>query len=319
MLQTEHSNCTYSKFGRKSCLDDKDIDIIRHSMENANLTNVNNNLIFKLNSIIERNADDKTELSALIDDDIFKIIMPDLVVAMLKENFKPLGPTDNELYNNFVINNAMAALHGTYNNFRNYDCELVDFMKHQGERTTNLSSDLNDLPNKLDMYFGDKRGYDCFGCVLNTLTRDKIHTVGHWVALFGDFRNEKCTIEYYNSSGNPAKKDVEEWCKQLAEKIVYEHERPCLFLNVSNVESQTGGTECGIYALNYIVSRVIGIPYKEFRKKKIPDDVVNKARKFLFIEEKLLDKSQAKKDAILQTAVGGNKELKKKLREQMLI
>lgn len=319
MLKTEHSNCTYNKFGRKSCLDDKDIDIIRTSMENANLTNVNNNLIFKLNNIIEKNSDDKMELSALIDDDIFKILMPDLVVAMLKENFKPLGPTDDELFNNFVLNNAMAALHQTYANFRSYDCELVDFMKAQHERTSSLSSNLNDLPDKLDIYFGPKAGYDCFGCILNTLTRDRIRDVGHWVALFGDFRNDKCTIEYYNSSGNPAKKDVEEWCVQLAEKITYEHERPCIFTNVSNIQSQNGGTECGIYSLNYIVSRVIGIPYKEFRKKKIPDNVVNKARKFLFIEEKILDKSQAKKDAILQTTLGGNKELKKKLREQMLI
>jgi hypothetical protein len=53
--------------------------------------------------------------------------------------------------------------------------------------------------------------------------------------------------------------------------------------NVSNVVSQKGPSECGAYALHYIICRICGISYKKFREKKISDGSVEKIRK-LFID-----------------------------------
>ena len=196
------------------------------------------------------------------------------------KRFKPHAPQKNKLFSNFNINLILQLLHDAEPSFMNFDCELMDFY---GNPDSALSKSLNKNSALLQ---GIKSGETLtFGTIPNTLvSTGDTRKVGHWVALFGDFRGKKFTIEYYNSSGNNAPAKFFAWMESLANLISQECNCDCMALNVSNIVSQKGPSECGIYSLHYIICRLTGIPYKKFREQKISDEDINKLRK-LFLDE----------------------------------
>jgi hypothetical protein len=127
-----------------------------------------------------------------------------------------------------------------------------------------------------------------FGTIPNTLVSSgDTSKVGHWVALFGDFRGNNWTIEYYNSTGQNAPAGMFKWMEELAATIQRECNNKCMAVNVSNVVSQKGPTECGIYALHYIFCRLAGIELKKLREDKISDEQITKIRRIFVDEQKL--------------------------------
>src|SRR5690606_5225310 len=214
------------------CDDSVSLAKIKRKLDEGNHSNVDPELLIKLQKMVNYQSTDKMEISALIHDDIFKVLPVDLVVEILRKNYKPIGPIDNKLFNNYVLNQSMRDLQSINKKFIAYDCELIDFM--------DSDMPLSDLKN-IDLskfgYYKDKEGnitknqYECFGCILNTLNRNNMSKVGHWVALFGDFRKNNATIEYYNSSGNGAPKRLNEYLSQLANKYEKINDMPCKFIN----------------------------------------------------------------------------------------
>lgn len=197
--------------------------------------------------------------------------------------FKVPAPQGNKLFNNFNENLILKQLHVAVPSFANFDCMLMDFYKDPNNSLTLAA-------NENSQFISNIRSGDIlsFGTIPNTLVSSgDITRVGHWVALFGDFRGDTWTIEYYNSTGNNAPKGMYDWMQNLAKIIKDNCGHNCIALNVSNVASQKGPTECGIYSLHYIICRLIGIDYKEFRANKIPDNEVNKIRKIFTDEAKI--------------------------------
>lgn len=206
-------------------------------------------------------------------------------IKTLIANFKVPAPQGNKLFSNFHEDLILRQLGTLVPTFKDFRCVLMDFYKYPDELLNKAKNPGSDFIN------GIKNGdIFSFGTIPNTLVSSGDTTkVGHWVALFGDFRGKDWTIEYYNSTGNNAPAGMFKWMQELAANIERECNCKCSAINVSNVVSQKGPTECGIYSLHYIICRLGGIDYKRFREDKIPDDSVNKLRK-LFADEGKFDK-----------------------------
>lgn len=268
-----------AKDGRKKCMSD---EIITKLKAGANNIQFNDNL----DKLLMDKGGTIDELGFLLSKRTISLLGKNTILEEVQTRFKPVGPIDNELFNNFVIDNAeVIHLHSLDKSFLGVDVNLMDFDDYQGSLTQLR-------PSKNGVTF-DGNEYKHFGCVLNTLLRSgNLKKVGHWVAMYGDFRNNKLhTIEYFNSSGNSAPKNVLKWMEQFAQEREKISGIKCIALNASTVQHQKSDTECGIYALYYILSRFVGIPYKKFREGRIPDDHVTKFRSKMFNDQKKVDVS----------------------------
>lgn len=224
------------------------------------------------------------ELGLLLDKRVISALGQDTIKRELDNNFKPVGPTDWSLFSNFVENNVMRHLNKYDPTFIGLDVNLMDFQDY-GASLTKLST-------RGEVRFKGNE-YKTFGCVMNTMHMSgDLTKIGHWVALFGDFRNpELCTIEYFNSSGRSAPPELWRWMNNKAEECTASGKK-CIALNVSNIQHQKSETECGIYSVYFITARVCGIYYKKFREMEISDERVNKFRKNMFNDQSALpDKS----------------------------
>lgn len=269
--------CHYShEPGGSKCMSDAII---------AKIKSKSNNLEF--NSNLDKLLADKgatiDELGFLLDKRTIGLVGEKEVIREIQENFKPVGPIDNGLFSNFVIDNAIVHhLSSLDEAFLGLDVNLMDFPEYKGSLTK-----LKPSPGGVTF---DKE-HKHFGCVLNTLmTTGNLKKVGHWVAIYGDFRNPKlATIEYFNSSGNNPPKKVFEWMEQFAQDCTDKRGTKCIAVVASNIRHQKSDTECGIYAMYYLVARFIGISYKKFREDVIPDEHVNKFRAKMFNDQKKVD------------------------------
>lgn len=227
-----------------------------------------------LEAILKEKGKTVDELGLLLDKRVISALGANVVIKELNENFKPAGPTDWSLFNNFVEDNVMRHLSKWDNTFLGLDVNLMDF--------ENYDSSLRRLQFTDDGIAYNGKIYKSFGCVVNTMKMSgDLTKVGHWVALFGDFRNPQAkTIEYFNSSGRSAPPEMWSWMSKSAKSV-----SNCIPLNVSNIQHQKSETECGIYAVYYITARVCGICYKKFRETTISDERVNKFRKNMFNDQ----------------------------------
>ena len=281
--------CSYDhKSGKKHCMSD---EIIQKIKAKSNNIEFNNNL----DKLLESKGCTVDELGFLLNKRTIGIVGEKEIINEVQANFKPVGPIDYGLFSNFVIDNAiinhLARIDPT---FLGVDVNLMDFPEYMGS-LTNLK------PTPEGITCDGEQSYKHFGCVLNTLeSTGNLRKVGHWVAVYGDFRNPKhATIEYFNSSGNNPPKKVDKWLQAFAEKCAEVRGVPCTYLVASNISHQKTETECGIYAMYYIVARFIGVGYKKFRESVIPDEYVNRFRAKMFNDQKKVDISLLEKNKLI--------------------
>lgn len=211
---------------------------------------------------------------------------------ILHERFLPAGPRNStRLLSNHHIENVMKQFTVEFPDFVHIPFQMIDF----AEQNTELAH--------MDLQPYLKDGYRRFGCVLNTDTSEG--SGKHWFCLFMDFSalskkdlyecvarkptmlriTDRCTIEYFNSSGNPARPQVERFCEDKQKTLREQFPG----LNVWTVQSshlrhQYSHTECGVYALFYIWQRLQKHPYTDFSRYWIPDQQIINQRKTFFRE-----------------------------------
>lgn len=208
----------------------------------------------------------------------------------LEERFLPPGPRNTtQLLTNRHIEAVLRQFAREFQDFVHIPFQMIDFAEQQTELA------------QFDVGPYLRKGYRRFGCVLNTDTssgRGK-----HWFCVFLDFTplthteleqclqraptmlryTDRCTIEYFNSSGNPARPQIERWCHNKER----EWRRTLPGLNLWMVQAchfrhQWSHTECGVYALFYIRQRLAGHPYTNFSRYWIPDEQMIERRKSFF-------------------------------------
>jgi len=260
--------CSYNKKPGQSCMSDETKKKIKTL---AGVPKFNNLMI---NNVLNDTPGDIEELNILLHPEIILELGRETILKEL-DNYKPIGPTDTSYFNNFVEDNVVQHLHKYDPTFYPCKVQLFDFMNPNYTFDSTLTDILK--PENLEKIKSGE--IKTFGCVLNTLkTTDNLTKVGHWVAIFGDFRGEHNTIEYFNSSGRNAPPEVFSWMEKAANTISKYTGRKCIAVNATNVVHQRSDTECGAYSLYYITSRLVGISYKQYRKSPIEDKHVTKFR-----------------------------------------
>lgn len=209
---------------------------------------------------------------------------------ILENRFLTVGPYDStELLSNRNIEGVLKQFTAEFPDFVHIPFQMIDFL----QTNTELA--------RLDILSFLKKGYRRFGVVLNT---DVSTGKGkHWFCLYLDFSRldkaaleiclksnptqlrctDKCTLEYFNSSGNPARPQIAYWCQQQEKRL--RKELPGLNLWIiqsSQLRHQWSHTECGMYALFYIWQRSQGRPFIDFTDIWVTDEQMIQTRSSFF-------------------------------------
>lgn len=88
------------------------------------------------------------------------------------------------------------------------------------------------------------------------------------------------TIEYFNSSGRPPPRQVIQWMERQADFL--KRSGAVDTVVVTSLAHQRSKTECGLYALYYIRSRLEGRPWRAFRSARVPDKDMEAFRQHVF-------------------------------------
>lgn len=146
------------------------------------------------------------------------------------------------------------------------------------------------VKNELD------KGIEKIGVVFNLDKHDE--SGSHWVSLYIDMVD--CVVFYFDSVGNPIPSEI----RALVDRILQQGPscgKEFEFYENTKVEHQTGGTECGVYSLFFIITMLTGIiedgktsktgktilhTMKDkvtfFTTKRIPDKYIEKYRNRFF-------------------------------------
>ena len=195
----------------------------------------------------------------------------------LVENFKIQGPKETTTWlNNEDIDFTLKEWEKTFTEFGFFPCPfaMIDFDKTREPLHKH---------NLVDIYTGkiNKKCYKTFGCAINT----DVHTGNgkHWMALFVDMRSDIWTIEFFNSSGRPPAQSIVNWMARTAEYLKQFKNNSVEIIYVTNIEHQQSNTECGMYTLFYIRSRLEGKSYQLFLSgERISDESMIEFRKHCF-------------------------------------
>lgn len=213
------------------------------------------------------------------------------VIVDSRERFKTPGPRESkELISNYNIDEVLQRWAKEFGSFFNCPFAMIDFdirpqfqlgmidmgQVHKGHTSQKLFS----FPHPRTV----RRKCDTFGCVLNT---DVSTGMGkHWVCVFVDMRAKEWTVEYFNSSGRAPPREVTVWMERTANELRSVKAGQTVSTKVvTDVTHQKGDTECGLYSLYYIRSRLEGVPWAKFKEWNIPDDLMTEFRTHLFSSE----------------------------------
>jgi Ulp1 protease family, C-terminal catalytic domain len=198
----------------------------------------------------------------------------------LEDYFKAEGPADSTaLLDNFNIDETLDkwAKHSEDifkgNKFYHIPFQMIDFSRHNTE-LANL-----DIPKLI------KEGYKSFGVVLNT----DVSSGGgkHWFAIYGDLDHkgtdkDPLIIEYFNSSGNSPMREVADWLEAMQHTLLKNYSLEVEIVRSANRRLQNSMTECGVWSLMYLLSRLKNHPSDWFYKTNANDADMIDLRAFLF-------------------------------------
>jgi len=189
---------------------------------------------------------------------------PAMPVEWVKNKYEWLSTTD--------INEVMVQYEKKYENFRFFGPVPVDCPK-------DIYCELTDL----DIKGLKAKGVDYIGVVFNLDRHDQ--SGSHWVALYINI--PKSLITYYDSTSSEPPEDIKYFINmigiklnQLNGKHVYEYNKK---------RHQYGGSECGMYSMNFLIESLKGKTLKDIEMKAITDREVNLLRNYLYRPPKKME------------------------------
>jgi hypothetical protein len=191
--------------------------------------------------------------------------------------FAPIAPKSwnkniNEWLSNIDITNVLSQYEDAYPDFAFIGATPIDFDTY--DHNSCIFPALCNL-NMKEYYNKGKRK---FGIVFNLSPHNERGS--HWVSLFVDLN--KKFIFYFDSCGDKIPKEINE----LIHRIMKQCEQMGIHLSNDNSYKfvhQKEGTECGMYALYFIINLIEEIKSKEyFKTHRIPDKEVESFRHFYF-------------------------------------
>ncbi len=123
-----------------------------------------------------------------------------------------------------------------------------------------------------------KSGKNKVGIIYNL---DKHNQPGsHWVAVYIDMDKHK-DITYYDSYGHLPPNRINNFMKNVQTKLNKSSVRK-MKLKHNRRRHQYGGSECGMYSMNYLIERLKGKSLQQAVSKKISDKTMEQMRTYLY-------------------------------------
>jgi hypothetical protein len=202
-----------------------------------------------------------------------------------KQSFRPLMPEKwkeepNKWLNTLDIDSVMEQYEDGYPSFKYWGATPIDFAKKNGN-----SCPVNDLC-KVNLKEMLDKNYESFGAIFNTDTSDGPGE--HWFAVYGDLKGVNRpgipSIYYFDSVGTEEPQEIID----LAEKLKKQGEllNKSLDIVYNDIKHQNGNTECGIYALHFLMEMLKGTSFKKYVNTKKTDKEIEQYRKIFFINNK---------------------------------
>jgi hypothetical protein len=130
----------------------------------------------------------------------------------------------------------------------------------------------SDFYNYVHLKYHEIPWYKRVGFVFNLDTHDKPGS--HWVSMLID--NTTKTIEYFDSIGKPPNKYINKFIAIIAQMLPHHKVR------INNITHQLQNSECGIYAMYFIIQRLMGKTFDHIKSHVIRDKQMNKFRDYIF-------------------------------------
>lgn len=127
------------------------------------------------------------------------------------------------------------------------------------------------------------RHHPLVGIVFNLDTHDMKGS--HWVAMVVD--NTLGRIEYFDSTGKGPNKHIARFIKTIQKRTHYP------LVKNSFVHQKKNG-ECGVYAIHFVIQRLLGRSFEQVSSKIISDKAMNKVRDLIFSPSMDVSISRAK-------------------------
>lgn len=184
----------------------------------------------------------------------------------IKTFFKPKGPSKSKKWlSTLDIQKVMDQYMIKYPNFHFYGPYPMDFANFQTELTN--SNFKRAMKNKTKM-----------GVIFN-----QDYSTGngsHWVSLFVDLENK--TICYFDSAGDRPMKEVKKLIRDLMSSAKKQNIK--LKLMENKKQHQYKNTECGVYSIYFITSRLAGKSCSFLFENIIHDNKMSSNREKYFRE-----------------------------------
>uniref|UniRef100_A0A6C0BCR3 Ubiquitin-like protease family profile domain-containing protein n=1 Tax=viral metagenome TaxID=1070528 RepID=A0A6C0BCR3_9ZZZZ len=200
------------------------------------------------------------------------------VSRLLRVSIKPEGDIEGNTWVNSsqivrVLNSWKIYINPKINNFYPMGFATIDFMS--------CPNSFNNRVKNLSLNFLIQNKKRTAAVIINT---DNCSGRGeHWFPLFIDLRDKVISLEYYNSVKKKMPKQICDYFDDLKNNYIKSGEtRDVQIYSMLPDEHQNKNSECGIYSLFYIYSRLEGISGQEIVSYSLPDDHVHKLRKVMF-------------------------------------
>lgn len=254
-----------NKKSRKSCFNNNELKAIAKAYNKYTTICIGEDKCIKRTDLINLKSGDlykdiSEKLNKLCNNEYcwvdinFMKSIPDIAIleSILYFTFKPKGTIDkNEWLSTYHINNILQQYQDMYKK---------DFI-FLGAQPSDFSKIF-----KVDWKKLKKKKY--IGIVFNIDPHDKPGK--HWLSIFIDNKNK--TVDYFDSLGHVPTKNISSFLKHFK---TYK-------LNINYKAYQKGGSQCGIYAIHFLIERLRGETFKEIKNSGISDTKMKRYRDKFF-------------------------------------
>ncbi len=105
----------------------------------------------------------------------------------------------------------------------------------------------------------------------------------HWIAFYMEFNKKKAELNFFDSYGDEPQKNIKQFMIQMAEKFDKEGIKPTIIYN--DKRHQYGGSQCGVFSMNFLLERLNGTSMYEISQINILDKEMENLRKVLYLYE----------------------------------
>lgn len=215
------------------------------------------------------------------DRDLINLLPKEVAFKEIK-NFKLSSVQGVELLSNTDVDTILTQWSIGYPGFYAYSFNMLDYAENSFRNGEVVIGQPDTLATVDPVKVFEE--HTCCGCIINS---DRYKGPGkHWMALFADNRGAVPTVEFFNSSGRVPAPEWISWMNRAALAIEEIRKRKgqnirCKIVTYNKVH-QYSMTECGVYSLFYVYSRIKGIPIDYFKAHVIKDELMFEFRAHLF-------------------------------------